>query len=49
MLFDREPKLIAALEDPFGRELIQQCGDCALYDVLFLSAARGGPGGKGLV
>jgi hypothetical protein len=49
MLLNLERELIAALQHFLGRELIQKRGDRALYDVLFLRAARGGPWGKGLV
>jgi hypothetical protein len=49
VLFDGQLKLIAALENALGRELVQQSSNRALHDVLFLRAARGSPGSKGLV
>jgi hypothetical protein len=38
MLLDCELKLITALENPFGRELIQQSSDGALHDVFLFRA-----------
>ena len=43
MLLDSGVKLIATLQYAFWRELIEQCSDGALHDVLFLRAARSGP------
>jgi hypothetical protein len=38
VLFDSELKLITALENPFGGELIQQSSDGALHDVFLFRA-----------
>lgn len=45
MLLYRAGECVTPLQYAFGRKLIEQCRDRALYEVLFFRAARSGPRG----